>query len=577
MAATVGELNVKLNLEIQRLDAQIAQANAKVARMSKSMKGDFVKAARGINTALATIGLGVSVGGIVSFTKSVIELGSKITDLAATAGLSTDAFQTFRNVGLSEGVAMEQITNAFVKQRRAIEESIRGQKEYTRAFHDLGLSAEGLKQLAPERQFELVARAVSNADDKQKAINAAMKIFGEDIGPKLILTLNKIATEGYDNLAESMKGATLTEEQLQRLDRYADVTAEVLMKAKMKWAEFILWLDQQSNFSGLTPTMSKEEQLANAPGDGFGVVVGPVSSVPVSFDGIEGIEKQQQAIAETAKLREYEAEIYKATIEMEKQDEAAKKRLADADAKYNATLAKKDEEMRNVAERTRELIDPTKRLKDEIKAIEEAEAYGTLRHEEAAAAIEKIRKQIKDGGAIDAAKELGMTFSSAFEDAIVSGEKFSDVLRGLAQDILRIFARKNLTEPLANWLSSAFSGGGSSSGSSGIGGLIGSIFGGMFADGGRPPLGKVSLVGEAGPELFVPDAAGAIVSNDRIAEAVGSGGRESFAVTVVQQFAAGVSQSQLLEGLRQTKAAAEAGVMASISRRKNGFSAVALS
>lgn len=34
---------------------------------------------------------------------------------------------------------------------------------------------------------------------------------------------------------------------------------------------------------------------------------------------------------------------------------------------------------------------------------------------------------------------------------------------------------------------------------------------GAFADGGRPPVGEVSIVGERGPELFVPDTAGTII------------------------------------------------------------------
>jgi len=41
-----------------------------------------------------------------------------------------------------------------------------------------------------------------------------------------------------------------------------------------------------------------------------------------------------------------------------------------------------------------------------------------------------------------------------------------------------------------------------------------------FADGGRPPLGKLSMVGERGPELFVPDQAGTIIPN----HALGGGG-----------------------------------------------------
>ena len=34
-----------------------------------------------------------------------------------------------------------------------------------------------------------------------------------------------------------------------------------------------------------------------------------------------------------------------------------------------------------------------------------------------------------------------------------------------------------------------------------------------FAEGDRPPLGRASIVGERGPELFVPDRAGTIIPN----------------------------------------------------------------
>ena len=38
-----------------------------------------------------------------------------------------------------------------------------------------------------------------------------------------------------------------------------------------------------------------------------------------------------------------------------------------------------------------------------------------------------------------------------------------------------------------------------------------------FAAGGRPPVGKPSIVGERGPEIFVPSTAGTIIPNDKIA------------------------------------------------------------
>jgi hypothetical protein len=73
----------------------------------------------------------------------------------------------------------------------------------------------------------------------------------------------------------------------------------------------------------------------------------------------------------------------------------------------------------------------------------------------------------------------------------------------------------------------------------GLGGAtnFGSIFGKIlgFADGGRPPVGRPSIVGERGPELFIPDTAGRIVSNansGRIGSAGGlSGGNVSFQIS----------------------------------------------
>tara|TARA_B100000963_G_scaffold359408_1_gene386700 strand:- start:2229 stop:2936 length:708 start_codon:yes stop_codon:yes gene_type:complete len=53
--------------------------------------------------------------------------------------------------------------------------------------------------------------------------------------------------------------------------------------------------------------------------------------------------------------------------------------------------------------------------------------------------------------------------------------------------------------------------------------------GGFFANGGRPPVGRASIVGERGPELFVPDRAGTIVPNHQLG---GMGGSTNIVVNV---------------------------------------------
>lgn len=101
------------------------------------------------------------------------------------------------------------------------------------------------------------------------------------------------------------------------------------------------------------------------------------------------------------------------------------------------------------------------------------------------------------------AEELGLTFSSAFEDAIVKGEEFSEVLQGIGEDILRILVRKNITEPLANSFGSLFNfnadGGVYSSPS------LSAYSGGVYSS---PQLFKFAngagVFGEAGPEAIMP-------------------------------------------------------------------------
>ena len=64
-----------------------------------------------------------------------------------------------------------------------------------------------------------------------------------------------------------------------------------------------------------------------------------------------------------------------------------------------------------------------------------------------------------------------------------------------------------------------------------LGGIAPGIFGSLpmlnFASGGRPPTGRPSLVGEKGPELFVPRKSGTIVPNDKL-----GGGSTNISVNV---------------------------------------------
>lgn len=131
------------------------------------------------------------------------------------------------------------------------------------------------------------------------------------------------------------------------------------------------------------------------------------------------------------------------------------------------------------------------------------------------AAGEGLAKIGEQSSEIDGiADNLGFTFASAFEDAIVGGKKFSDVLRGLAQDMLRLTVRKAATEPLAALASTGikaalasfnFGGGGASAAS------FANIPG--FKHGGAVTAGQAFKVGERGPETLVTGTGGTIIPN----------------------------------------------------------------
>ncbi len=110
-------------------------------------------------------------------------------------------------------------------------------------------------------------------------------------------------------------------------------------------------------------------------------------------------------------------------------------------------------------------------------------------------ATKEVAEKTKDVDSV--ARELGLTFSSAFEDAIVEGGNLRDVLQGLEKDILRIVTRKLVTEPLAGAVTGLLGGGGIGD----IVGKLGSLFAGGFAEGGFIPPGRWGIVGERGPEL----------------------------------------------------------------------------
>lgn len=137
------------------------------------------------------------------------------------------------------------------------------------------------------------------------------------------------------------------------------------------------------------------------------------------------------------------------------------------------------------------------------------------------------------------------TVGSAITQAFVTGEggalRFRNVAIGVLSEIgqaaLRMAVISPVTRALTSAIGSAFGGAiGGVGGYDAVGTPVNtsSAFGGPRADGGPVDPSKWYVVGERGPEIFVPDAAGTIVPNG-----VGGG------TTVTINIAAGVTRQEL--------------------------------
>jgi hypothetical protein len=127
------------------------------------------------------------------------------------------------------------------------------------------------------------------------------------------------------------------------------------------------------------------------------------------------------------------------------------------------------------------------------------------------------------------------------------GDVFREVAASIIADLARIAIQRAIIAPLESAISL---------GLSSLPGAASRIFGGARAGGGPVDFGRTYLVGEKGPELFVPGVSGSIVSNDSVRRAASmSGGPGPMILQEFHLHAEGaVMTDQLIAGLRRDAA-----------------------
>jgi hypothetical protein len=176
----------------------------------------------------------------------------------------------------------------------------------------------------------------------------------------------------------------------------------------------------------------------------------------------------------------------------------AQKRASDA-------LKESEEERRQIiAENVRQQIEDLQEAeKDRFEAVK-AQAL------EQKAILEGQQDKYKDlERAVDG---FAKNAASSLADFAFGGKtSFTDMVNSFLKDLARLALQKAIFNPIAEQFdifTSGFGDGGEA--------FSGFLSGLGFANGGTPPIGKASLVGERGPELFVPKVAGTVIPNNKM-------------------------------------------------------------
>ena len=188
------------------------------------------------------------------------------------------------------------------------------------------------------------------------------------------------------------------------------------------------------------------------------------------------------------------------------------KNIIDKNKKFNdMTIAKLKEisklESELAGKKENEIIleEKINEIKKNFEGADAEQLINLLKQEEALKRqVEIMKKKEEQAKKInDAFKQIGEDIGTGITEALASAVEGTRTLGEAARSILNDIASSLLRLGINAALTGLFGG-------TKIGNFLG------FANGGRPPVGKPSIVGERGPEIFVPRSAGTIIPNNQI-------------------------------------------------------------
>jgi len=187
------------------------QVNIQIRALDQTKKG-FASVTNGLRTLgrsvfnLKTAIVGaVGAGGFGALIQSSINAGDELAKTADKLGVTTQALAGLRHAAELTGVSTGTMDMAMQRFTRRAAEAARGTGEAKGALQELGIDAEAIVRLPLDEQMNVVADAMSGVTSQSDRVRLAMKLFDSE-GVALVNTLG--------GGAEALKAMTSEAEHL---------------------------------------------------------------------------------------------------------------------------------------------------------------------------------------------------------------------------------------------------------------------------------------------------------------------------------------------------------------------------
>ena len=283
------ELHVALTASTSKFKASMKSASGSMDRfrsMANQTRSQLGKMRPGfLAVAGAITGAAGAFGALTAKSMGNIDALAKTAD---KLGISTQALAGLQHAAGQTGVATDTLNMAMQRMTRRVAEAAMGTGEAKGALAELGLDAERLNNMSPDRAFREIAEAMRGVTNPADRVRLAMRLFDSE-GVSLVNTL-ALGADGLDRMAAEADALGLSVSRIdasmveQANDAFARMQAAltgVFNRMAVDVAPVVLTLTESVKSLGMT--------AGGALGDSegrLGMIAGVIGAIVDAVDGV---------------------------------------------------------------------------------------------------------------------------------------------------------------------------------------------------------------------------------------------------------------------------------------------------